>query len=118
MFTLTIDALGEESGFDLVKDFTALLIILEIDNVVSSMFIESLDLKLDSTLLPIEEFWKIYRHKNEKKEGLCIKILLVLGAVVMALGTLFIGLISINLIVLIIQFTWVNVTCLSSPAND
>ena len=39
MHTLTIDGQGEETGFDLVKDFTALVIILEIDNVVSSIFI-------------------------------------------------------------------------------
>lgn len=111
MHTLTIDGQGEETGFDLVKDFTALVIILEIDNVVSSIFIQSLDLNLDSSLLPIEEFWKMYKAKDEKDEGWLIRVCLHLGTVIIVLGALFIFLICVNFIILVMQYTWVNLYC-------
>ena len=41
-FILTIDEEGEETGLDLVKDFTALMIMVEIDNMVKSDEIDNL----------------------------------------------------------------------------
>ena len=41
-FILTIDEEGDETGLDLVKDFTALIIMIEIDNMVTSSTISTL----------------------------------------------------------------------------
>lgn len=59
-FILTIDEGGEETGLDLVKDFTALIIMVEIDNMVTSSSIENLayhvqDLGLDELLKKAHE---------------------------------------------------------------
>ena len=59
-FILTIDEEGEETGLDLVKDFTALIIMIEIDNMVTDSSIEHLSdvieaLSLDELLKKAHE---------------------------------------------------------------
>ena len=53
IFVITIDAEGEESALDQVKDFTALIIICDIDNILlaaSGINFDDLEIEYDETL--------------------------------------------------------------------
>lgn len=86
-FIFTIDKNGTETGFDLVKDFTALLILIEIDNMLLSSKLDSVE---DLTeVMPIHERlkraakWQSKSWKEKFSEFGCKEIFIVIVQVLM-----------------------------------
>ena len=68
-FILTIDEEGEETGLDLVKDFTALMIMVEIDNMVKSDEIDNLIEHISE--LPIDKLLSRWHEDENFSLGYC-----------------------------------------------
>jgi len=69
-YLFTIDKEGEENVLDQIKDFTALVIVVEIDNVLvgfSDIRIEELDLKYKERTLE-EKFDRYVKFHNKLEE--------------------------------------------------
>jgi hypothetical protein len=60
LYTFTIDSEGEETAIDLVKDFTAFMILIDIDNLVASIFISKIETKMDLDFYSLEEYYQLY----------------------------------------------------------